>query len=108
MDFKELMQADIDNTFMNTMEFAELHRINGKDIPVVIDSESKTVGGKMNAYHATGVSTKEFVINVAADDYGKRLPRIGAIIDVDCEKCVVKDTKSEYGIYVLTLEQRRG
>lgn len=108
MDFKALMQADIDNTFMNTMEFAELHRINGKDMPAIIEKDNKTIGGKMNAYHATGVSTTEFTLYIGADDYGAKPPRIGAIINVDCEKCLVKETKSENGMYVLSLEQRRG
>lgn len=108
MDFDELMQADIDNTFMNTMEFAELHRVQGKDMPAIVEKSNKTIGGKINAYHATGVSTSEYILYVCADDYGRKLPNIGSIIDVDCEKCIVKESKYENGIYVLTLEQRRG
>ena len=38
--FKEQMEKDFDNTFFNLNEFAELHELDGKNIPVVVDNET--------------------------------------------------------------------
>ena len=38
MTFKETIRSDISAVFMNTEEFATVHNVNGKDIPVVVDN----------------------------------------------------------------------
>ena len=39
MGFKEQLQKDLDSVFFNLDEFAEIHRVEGKKIPVVVDSD---------------------------------------------------------------------
>ena len=39
MTFKEQIQQDLDTVFLNLDEFAELHRVEGKQIPVVVDND---------------------------------------------------------------------
>ena len=38
--FRDQMEMDFDNTFLNLNEFAEIHDIDGKKIPVVVDNET--------------------------------------------------------------------
>ena len=35
--FKEVMKDDVNNTFMNVDEFADIHTVDGKEIPVLVD-----------------------------------------------------------------------
>lgn len=35
--FKDIINQDIDVTFMNIAEFSDIHNIDGKDMPVQID-----------------------------------------------------------------------
>ena len=39
MTFKEQILKDLDEVFLNLEEFAELHRVEGVEIPVVVDSD---------------------------------------------------------------------
>lgn len=39
MTFKERIQQDLDTVFLNLDEFAELRRVEGKQIPVVVDND---------------------------------------------------------------------
>ena len=38
--FKEQLEKDFDGTFFNLDEIAELHTIDGNEIPVVVDNET--------------------------------------------------------------------
>ena len=38
MSFKELVEQDNRTVFMNLDEFADIHVINGKEIPCIIDN----------------------------------------------------------------------
>ena len=35
--FKEVMKDDVNNIFMNVDEFADMHTVDGKEIPVLVD-----------------------------------------------------------------------
>ena len=39
MSFKDQIKQDLSDVFLNLDEFADLHRIEGKEVPVVIDSD---------------------------------------------------------------------
>ena len=39
MTFKEQIRQDLDTVFLNLDEFAELRRVEGKQIPVVVDND---------------------------------------------------------------------
>ena len=38
--FKDQLEKDFDSTFFNMNEFAELHNIDGKEVPVVVDNDT--------------------------------------------------------------------
>ena len=39
MSFKDQIKQDLSDVFLNLDEFADLHRIEGNEAPVVIDSD---------------------------------------------------------------------
>ena len=41
--FKEQIACDIDNAFANTDEFFEMHTVNGKSMPIMLD-ENENMG----------------------------------------------------------------
>lgn len=40
MDFKEMLNFDLENTFLNLEEFGEEHEIDGENVVCVIDSDN--------------------------------------------------------------------
>lgn len=38
---KEILQADIDNVFMNTNEFSEVAIINGEEMEIILDNDMR-------------------------------------------------------------------
>ena len=41
MDFKEILQDDINNAFLDSSEFAEVHNLNGQEVNIVIDDNTE-------------------------------------------------------------------
>lgn len=107
MTFKELMQKDIKNTFLNPKEFGEEHIINGKKMIVVIDDNELTERKKRVSQHVDGVYTNQKLIYAAASDFETR-PARDSILLLDGERCRVINTISEGGIYSITVEVNRG
>lgn len=54
MDFKEILQDDINNAFLDSSEFAEVHNLNGQEVNIVID-DNVTDGTETGIY---GISQK--------------------------------------------------
>lgn len=110
MNFKEQMQQDIRNTFMNLGEFAEIHMVNGKEMTVQIDSNEMLEREKRykarNGVYADGVFRKELLIYVTAEEFGK-LPAVGRSLTLDGKNYIVSDAIDESGIYSLSLEANR-
>ena len=50
MNFKDILENDIQNTFLNSEEFGETHNLNGIDVICVTDEDSfqeKEISGKL-------------------------------------------------------------
>ena len=47
MSFKDQIKQDLSDIFLNLDEFADLHRIEGKVVPVVIDSDINLDPGRL-------------------------------------------------------------
>ena len=50
MNFKEQIQADIREVFINEDEFAENHKIDGQDLPCLIDEDKNTPNSNDGVY----------------------------------------------------------
>ncbi len=106
MTFKELIRNDVHNVFLNTEEFSEMHTVNGKEMPVMIDSNEQIEREKRMKQNLDGLYTNQKLMYVAASDYGP-MPKQGSIINLDGRIYKVADAIGEDGVYSITLEANR-
>lgn len=104
--FKEILNQDIENVFLNTLEFADIHNVDGKDMPVQIDDNEVIEREKKERSHMDGLYVKQKLIYVKAKDFGP-LPAIGRQIMLDGKRYLITDSTDEYGLYTITLEGNR-
>ena len=101
--FKDYLQQDL-NIFFNPDEFGEVHKINGRDLTVIIDNERLMERTKKEF---DGISIGELLYFVKASDYGER-PTIGKAQKFDKRQMYVADVKDSDGIYEIILSQNLG
>lgn len=104
--FKEILNQDIENVFLNTLEFADIHNVDGKDMPVQVDDNEVIEREKKAKSNMDGVYVKQKLIYVKAKDFGP-LPAIGRQVMLDGKRYLITDSTDEYGIYTITLEGNR-
>lgn len=104
--FKEILNQDIENVFLNILEFADIHNVDGKDMPVQVDDNEVIEREKKAKSNMDGVYVKQKLIYVKAKDFGS-LPAIGRQIMLDGKRYLITDSTDEYGIYTITLEGNR-
>lgn len=107
MTFKEAIRDDISSVFMDTEEFAALHTLNGKTIPVIIDNNELIERSKKAKSDMDGVNVKTTLIFVKARDYGGGVPPVGYAITLDGVSYRVTDAMNEDGVYSIHLEANR-
>lgn len=80
--FKDYLAKDI-QVFLNLDEFADLHKLEGKLMPVVVDESGfKEFSGTLQMENTMeGIFQSTLTIYVSASDYKK--PDVGARIDFD-------------------------
>lgn len=106
MTFKDIVRSDLDNVFMNTDEFAGLHTVNGKRMPVTVDNNELIERAKKAKSNMDGIYTKTTLIFVKAKDLGL-LPAVGASLVLDGKTYRVTDAMNEDGLYSIHLEANR-
>ena len=110
MSFKELVEQDNRTVFMNLDEFADIHVINGKEMPCIIDNNEMIDREKRYQYkrrlYADGVDLKEVLLYVKAEDFGS-LPAVGRSLTLDKKSYIISDAIDEGGIYSISLEANK-
>ncbi len=110
MTFKEQIASDNRTVFMNFDEFAEMHRINDKEMLCLIDNNELIDRERRYKYkhsmYADGIYMKQLLIFVKAEDFGP-LPAIGRAIRFDSKLYTISDSINEDGIYSLCLEANK-
>lgn len=102
--FKECVAADIPNVFLNRMEFADTHTVNGKKMAVLVDENELLERDKAKlGSHADGIYKSRRLIYVAQKDFGPR-PAIKAVLTLDGRAFRVADCTAEAGILTIELE----
>lgn len=96
---KEYFSSDL-STFFNFNEFAEKHKINNEDIPIIIDHELLK---ERQIKCAEGTYLGDVLFHVKKSDFGEA-PAIGQPVkfDGDCTMRVT-DFQEDMGIYIITL-----
>lgn len=107
ISFKEAARQDVSNVFLDIEEFADVHTINNKKIPAIVDENELIEREKRMKSNMDGVYTKQIMIYVKGIDFGM-LPAVGAALRMDGKEYLVQDAVNEYGVYSITLEMNKG
>lgn len=92
--------------FLNLDEFADLHRIEGKEVPVVIDSDIMAKLSKIGDNRIHGMDEADMVIMGKASDLPENLDP-GRLLNLDGREVIVVTTTSEMGLVQIAVRQNR-
>ncbi len=106
MSFKDEIKADAQKIFLNELEFADEHLVNGKQMTVLIDESEIIERQKKEKSNMDGIYARKILIYVRPEDFGP-LPAQGAAVRLDGQTYLVTDATDEYGIYSITMEANR-
>lgn len=107
MSFKEQLERDFDNIFFNLNEFAELHDIDGKKIPIVVDNETLLQMNLGKTADSDGIfqDNKMFFVQKKNLNYE---PVIDQIMEFDGESYQVENVLEDLGGYTIILKGNAG
>ena len=106
MSFKDQIKQDLSDIFLNLDEFADLHRIEGKEVPVVIDSDIMAKLSKIGDNRIHGMDEADRVIMGKASDLPENLDP-GRLLNLDGREVIVVTTTSEMGLVQIAVRQNR-
>lgn len=106
MSFKDQIKQDLSDIFLNMDEFADLHRIEGKEVPVVIDSDIMAKLSKIGDNRIHGLDEADMVIMGKASDLPENLDP-GRLLNLDGREVIVVTTTSEMGLVQIAVRQNR-
>lgn len=106
MSFKDQIKQDLSDIFLNLDEFADLHRIEGKEVPVVIDSDIMAKLSKIGDNRIHGMDEADMVIMGKASDLPENLDP-GRLLNLDGREVIVVTTTSEMGLVQIAIRQNR-
>lgn len=108
--FKDIIESDCSDVFLNTQEFSDVHTINGIEFKCQVDDYEQISREKRYQYnrslHGDGIFLREVMIYVLSSEFYKHfngLPRVGAKLILDGDMYLVSDTQDEYGIISISL-----
>lgn len=106
MSFKDQIKQDLSDIFLNLDEFADLHRIEGKEVPVVIGSDIMAKLSKIGDNRIHGMDEADMVIMGKASDLPENLDP-GRLLNLDGREVIVVTTTSEMGLVQIAVRQNR-
>lgn len=106
MSFKDQIKQDLSDIFLNLDEFADLHRIEGKEVPVVIDSDIMAKLSKTGDNRIHGMDEADMVIMGKASDLPENLDP-DRLLNLDGREVIVVTTTSEMGLVQIAVRQNR-
>lgn len=103
MGFKDMVQEDVKNIFLDPEEFGELHIVDGREMTIIVDENELIEREKKNKTLAEGLHKKQLLIYVSAEDFGAE-PLVNRLLELDGVYYTVTDVSSEMGMYAISLE----
>lgn len=103
MSFKEQILKDLDNVFLNVDEFAEIHRIEGAQIAVVVDSDQLN---KLKTGQILGLVEADMLLMGRESDFPRDLEP-GRLLNVDGRELIVVNSGTNMGLVEVALSQNR-
>lgn len=110
MNFKEYIQHDIEQTFVNSSEFADTVKINGVSVNVVEDKDQLLYRIKKDY---DGLIVGDILFYISADEY-KKIPRVSEIptvyeaINYGGRPCTIVEVSPQDGMYEIILKKAGG
>lgn len=105
--FKDAVANDIKGVFINALEFADLHNINGNMVNCVVDRDViKERGTPSSSEYAEGVFLEQIMIFVAKDDL-PRVPVKGELLRLDGDRYLVDEVYEDMGMLQITIEDNQ-
>lgn len=108
-NFKEMLDKDLESTFYNLGEFAQLKRVQcgriDKKIPVIFDSEeTRERQSLVSGDNAEGIYGRFAVVRVKLSDMEKE-PANGMRFWIDNDLFMITDVRNEYNELIIGLER---
>lgn len=103
MSFKDVLQKDIKQVFLNFEEYGEIHTISGQEVLIIIDENELTEREKRIRRNEGELHRKQLLFYIAAEDFGM-LPDPGKILNLDGKQYKITEAENEDGIYSISLE----
>lgn len=101
--FKDAVQADVKRVFLNALEFADMHRINGALVRAMVDRDVLKERPRLRIEeYAEGVFREELLVYVATGDL-PRVPVRGEIFRLDDERYLVEEVAENMGVLEITV-----
>lgn len=107
MTFKQVLDRDVDETFLNVAEFADLHNVDGNNVPALIDDMENIEREKRMKSNMDGIHARQVLLYVKASVFPSGLPAQKRLIKLDGKMYTVVDATDEGGVYTITLEANR-
>lgn len=99
MGFKDMVAADRRTVFLNGLEFAEDHWVEGKTICCVIDDDRLR---ERQAGSELAVAESFMLLYAAAEDLPPRR-RVGSALNVDHREFIIDDWSEDMGMATIAL-----
>lgn len=103
MNFNEQLAKDLDAVFLNLDEFAELHRVEGKKIAVVVDNDQLN---KLKQGQILGLVEADMLLMGRESDFPADLEP-GRLLNVDGRELIVSNSGKDMGLVEVALRQNR-
>lgn len=99
MSFKDEIAADLDAVFLELDEFAETHRVEGKDITCVIDSDK---GQRKSDGTMYDLAQADFILMAKTADLPAR-KEAGSVLNLDGRELNVSEWDEQDGLTIVGL-----
>lgn len=107
MDFKDCVAGDIHGVFLNRMEFADTHTIDGREMDAVVDDDALLErDAARGGVHSDGIYRVRRLLYVAKADYGGRPPS-GKRLNLDGREYRVVQADDAAGMLTIEIEANR-
>ena len=103
MSFKEQMMKDLSAVFLNLDDFAELHRIEGAEIAVVVDDDQLK---KLKTGQILGLVEADVLLMGKETDFPANLEP-GRLLNYDGRELLVTASGNDMGLVEVALRQNR-
>ena len=100
--FKEQLEKDIDSVFFNMLEFAEPHIIDGKETPIVLDTDRIIELSTGKTVETRGIFTDDILFFIRKKDLDYK-PVAGQHMEFDGELYPISDVMEDFGGYTIIL-----